>query len=144
MTEPTSLILELSATFLCSVLFGWVVGKLRSARHEYQAVPGAMVRIKGRNAVYRCRLEKVDKTLWALSPPLVRDEFLPLSPGEAIVGEVSVPGGKLMFRTELSFADEFRGRLWLKAPKRTYLKEFPDLKIGAAPALVDGGGRFTR
>jgi hypothetical protein len=115
------LTLELVGVFALATLAGWLVGALRRLLHSVRPVPGAKVRIRGERRVYRCRLEAISTTRWTLSPPLVRDDNFPMTPGEKIVGEVAVPEGRLLFRTVLECVDEFRGRLWIRSPKRTFL-----------------------
>jgi hypothetical protein len=144
MTETIQLILELTGTFFVAVAFGWAVGKLRAIGHEAEPEPGALIRIRGRETMYRCRLDKVDAKLWTLGAPLARDSYFPLMKGEKITGQVTLPIGTLNFRAEVLCVDEFRGRVWLKTPKRTYLRKHPEVKIVAAPALFDGSGRFAR
>lgn len=144
MTETIHLILNSAGTFFVAVGFGWAVGKLRAARHDSEPRQGAIVRVRGREAVYRCRLDKIDSQHWSLGPPLLRDRFFPLEPGEKVTCQVEVPDGSLTFRTEVLCVDEFKGRIWLKKPKRTYLGRRAESKIGAAPAFWDGSGRFAR
>jgi hypothetical protein len=115
---------ELTATYVVSAAVAFVFGQIRSMHHQFQPYVGCRVRLRGKTQTYLCHLDAVNGNQWTLSPPLVRDRFYPLCQGEQVIGEVKIGNGNLLFRTEIAVADSFRGRIWLKPPKRTYWREF--------------------
>ena len=143
MADLLILTADMAITFGIAAAAAYAFGQIRSLCHQIQPYAGCRVRIRGKSQIYRCRLEAVDGKVWTLSPPLVRDEHYPLVAGEKLIAEVVLDRGTLVFRSEISFSDDYKGRIWIKAPKRTFWKEFGQTKTEAAPAFGDGSGRFT-
>jgi hypothetical protein len=127
--------------FALAISYVWT--QIQGARHEIHPYPGCRVRIRGNSQIYRCRLEWIEGNHWCFGPPIVRDELYPLKRGESIIGEIVLDSGTLTFRSEIAFSDGYKGRIWVKVPKRTFWREFGQPDIKAAPAVWDGSGRST-
>jgi hypothetical protein len=124
MADLLLLAADMAITFGIGAASAYAFGQVRAMFHEVKPYVGCRVRIRGKSQIYRCRLESVRGNRWTLGPPLVRDEFYPLVKGEKITAEVVLDSGTLLFRSEVAFSDDYKGRIWIKTPRRTFWKQY--------------------
>lgn len=101
MSDPNSIVLFTFGAFGAAALLGY--GAVRVFGRKHLPVPkhNAILRISSLSSMYRAHFIGEVKEGWAFTPPLQRDELIPIKMGEPITMETVVDGGIAVYRTTL-------------------------------------------
>lgn len=109
--------------FLLAIAFGaGVSGLIRRLRRPPMPMPtpGAPLRIRADEAVYRSRFLEAATDGWVFAAPLQRDAYVPLRVGEDLVVEAEEPEGRLIFRAKLVERCSTTGRMVMSRPMHVF------------------------
>lgn len=139
--------LILLGVFLTSffIAYGLTVGQvaLRCRKVRLIApVENALIRIRCREGVLRSYMIDPGRKGWVISCPIKGNSHVPMRHGELLVAESPVPGGVLMFSTQVIARDRVNHQLTIAVPtdlRRVERRvESRDLRFSGQPALLNG------
>lgn len=101
MSQTIEITIAIAGIFVASFAIGFAITKMR--RRATAPIPkvNAVLRIMTAGTVYRAHFVGEKEDGWAFTPPLQRDAYVPLRPGEPLVIETVMDGGIMVFKTTL-------------------------------------------
>jgi len=100
-SELIEIFATIGGVFVGSCVLGYAATKIKRRRKPPVPQVNAVLRILTSGTVYRAHFVGVQPEGWAFTPPLQRDNYVPLRPGEPLVIETVMNGGVMIFRTTL-------------------------------------------
>ena len=156
MENLVSLILFFATGFAVSMGAAWLFVKITlHLRNQLNPSVGAILSVRASSGIYRAHIVKLG-SVWTISAPLQRDNYVPLRVGEEVVIEAASKHGALLFRTEILSRQTNPHCLIVKKPEKIHRierrehKRWPHLtgskvKIGGENGqlldLSEGGAR---
>ena len=101
MSETIEISLAVIGIFALSFAAGYAITRMR--RRAKAPIPkvNAVMRIMTAGTVYRAHFVGEKEDGWAFTPPLQRDNYIPIKVGEPVVIETVMDGGIVVFKTYL-------------------------------------------
>ena len=135
-SEQSDFILRTAGLFAGSTLGGFGLMKLFTRKKPPVPEINAVLRIVTSGAAYRSHFVGVTPEGWTFTPPLQRDNYVPLKVGEPMIVETVMAGGVMIFQTFLKARHERPSILVAAVPKTWRLEDRRDaLRIGEVGLL---------
>ncbi len=136
--------LSISGVFVASVALGFVVTKVRR-RAKRLPIPkqNAVLRISTAGCIYRAHFigERPDGG-WAFTPPLQRNSYVPIRPGDYIILETVTDRGMAVYKTSVKERSTTPPMLIAHRPTFWHIEDRRDFaridEIGHVQAKLDG------
>lgn len=106
-----------------SMAFCWFVMRHASRWKAKWLEPGAMVRFRTGEAMYRTRFTSARKKGLAFAAPLQRDVYVPIPVGERVIVEAPSKEGVIVFRTHVIGRDVETREIVLAVPEVVHREE---------------------
>ena len=135
--------LNISAVFAGSMLLGIVAVKFKR-RHKTLPIPklNAVLRISSSGCIYRSHFIGERPGGWAFTPPLQRDAYVPIRPGDYIIMETVMEQGVVIFKTTVTERSMNPPMLVCQKPTFWHVEDRRDFaridEIGHLQAKLDG------
>ncbi|MFY9233246.1 MAG: flagellar brake protein [Fimbriimonadaceae bacterium] len=128
--------------FAGSFGLAWLLVAWRKRATRLKLAPGMILRLRGREGVYRASVISENALGWVLGAPIKRDHYVPLRPGELLVAEAAGENGACIFRTEVLSRDIETHQIVIARPQRHSRLERREMSrkrlVSTLDALLDG------
>jgi hypothetical protein len=131
-----------AGVFVASVALGFLFVKLSRPRKLPVPASNAVLRIVSSGTVYRAHFCGEKPGGWAFTPPLQRDNYVPIRVGEPLIIETVMEGGIAIFRTTLKERSTHPPMLIAEKPSFWHIEDRRDSirieEIGHVNVSLDG------
>jgi hypothetical protein len=134
--------LSIGGVFVGSMALGFLAVKLKRRSHPPIPKLNAVIRLTSAGRVYRSHFIGVRSSGWAITPPIQRDDYIAIRPGEPVIIEAVMEKGIAVFRTTLKEISKFPPMLVVDKPAFWHVDDRRDSirieDIGHMQAKLDG------